>query len=261
MALASVTFYETTPEERVQRYNDDLRAFHNLRQAVKLRYAEVVDYRDYEEKVRKLMDEHIRATGTSVITELVSIFDVEQFRAEVEKLGTPTAKADTILNRMRRTITERMDEDPAHYRRFSELIEETIQAYQQGRIDQMEYLSRAQAALDGLLAGQQRGTPAQLARYRHAPAYYGVLRESLVSYGLSDEQIAEVAIGQEQIIAASSITDWVSNLDVQKRIKRDLDHQLYAVEQATGLSFDLDQLDVLIDQVLEIAKARSRRGA
>src|SRR5262249_13654817 len=259
VALASVQFYETTPEARIRGYKDDLRFFHSLRQAVKLRYAEAVDYRDYEEKVRKLMDEHIRATGTSVITELVNVFDAEKFDAEVEKLGTPTAKADTILNRMKRTISERMDEDPAFYRRFSELVEETIEAYRQGRIDQLEYLSRAQSVLDQMRTGHRSGEPEQLKRYRHASAYYGVLREPLAAYGLDDDRIADIAIHQEEIIEANKITDWTTNLDVQKKIKRELDNHFYDVERETTREFDIDQLDAMIDQVVEIAKARDSR--
>jgi type I restriction enzyme R subunit len=260
LALSAVPFYETTPEARIQRYKEDLRDFHQLRQAVRLRYAEAVDFHAYEEKVRKLMDEHISATGTSVITQLVNVFDAEKFDAEVARLGGVTAKADTILNRMKRTITERMDEDPALYRTFAELVEETILAYRQGRIDQLEYLRRAEQALEALRAGGRGGEPPALARYRDARAYYGVLRERLTGYGLSDERIAEVAIAQEQLIEAGKVTDWETNLDVQKRIKRQLDRQLGEVEREAGVEFDLAQLDVLIDQVLEVAKARGRRG-
>lgn len=226
---------------------------------MKLRYAEMVNYGEYEAKVRKLLDEHVRATSTSVISALVNVFDAEKFDAEVARLGTPTARADTILNRMKRTISERMDEDPAFYRRFAELVEEAIQAYRQGRIDQLEYLRQAEATLATLRQGLPAGAPAQLKRYRDAPAYYGVLRERLTGYGLSDERIAEVAISQEAIIEAGKVTDWVGNLDVQKRIKRQLDRQLGEVERETGVTFDLDQLDVLIDQVLDVAKARDRR--
>ena len=158
---------------------------------------------------------------------------------------------------MKRTISERMDEDPALYRRFSELVEETILAYRQGRIDQLEYLRRAQGVLDQLRSGQRGGQPEQLTRYRHAAAYYGILRDSLVAYGLSDEHIADVAIAHETIIEANKITDWTVNLDVQKKIKRQLDHQLGEVEREADIEFDLDQLDVLIDQILEVAKARN----
>jgi type I restriction enzyme R subunit len=256
VALASVQFYEETPAARIQRYKDDLKFFHNLRRAVKQRYAETVDYRDYEEKVRKLMDEHIKATEVTTITTLVNIFDAERFDAEVERLGTPAAKADTILNRMKRTISERMDEDPAFYRKFAELVEETIQAYRQGRLDQLDYLQLAQQQLAQLLSGRDSSQPEQLYAYRDAPAYYGVLREPLTSFGVENERIAAVAIRQEEIIEAHKVTDWTTNLDVQKRIKRGLDDCLYELEQAVGKPFDLVQVDLMIDQVLEVAKAR-----
>ena len=207
VALASVQFYEETPEARINRYKDDLKYFDRLRSAIKLRYAESVDYREYEEKVRKLMDQHVRATGVSTITPMVDVFDVEAFDAEVEKLGTPTAKADTILNRMKRTITERIDEDPAYFRRFSEMVEETILAYKQGRIDQLEYLRQAESHLDAMRSGRSDGLPSQLTRYQHAPAYYGVMRESLAPYGVDENSIADLSIRQESIIEAHKVTD------------------------------------------------------
>ena len=53
--------------------------------------------------MRKLLDDHVKASGTQTLTELVNIFDVEKFDEEVARLQTPVAKADTILNRVNRT--------------------------------------------------------------------------------------------------------------------------------------------------------------
>lgn len=256
VALSTTQFYEDTPEKRINLYKNDLKFFHQLRQSVKMRYAEAIDYRDYEEKVRKLMDEHIKATGTSTITELVNIFDAEKFDAEVEKLGTPAAKADTILNRMKRTITEHMDEDPTFYRRFSELVEETILAYRQGRIDQLEYLQQAEKVLDQMRSGYDAGLPSELSRYQHAPAYYGILRLALSENGLRDNDMTELAIQIEQTIESHKVTDWTTNLDVQKRIKQHLDEMLYELERRHNLTYTVEELDMLIEQVLEVAKAR-----
>jgi len=258
VALASVTFYENTPEERIQRYKDDLKFFHGLRQSAKMRYAEAIDYREYEDKVRKLMDEHVKATGTTIITELVNIFDAEQFDAEVERLGTPVAQADTILHRMKRSITEHMDEDPAYYRRFSELVEETILAYRQGRIDEVQYLGQAQGHLQKMRARRNSGQPESLQQYRHAAAYYGVLRDSLNTYGVGDEQVADLAIHGEQLLEDLKITDWDTNLDVQNRMRSKLDDQLFDLERESGIEFSEDELDILIEQVLAVAKARDR---
>lgn len=259
VALASVQFYTNTPEERIQVYKDDLAFFHNLRRSAQLRYAETVDYqRDYEEKVRKLMDEHIKATGTTVITPLVNVFDAEKFDAEVEKLASPTAKADTILHRMQRTVTEHMDEDPAYYRKFSELIAETIRAYREGRLSELEYLAQAESQMDNLRTRRDNNLPGDLSRYRHAPAYFGALNEQLGSYAIDPGQLAQAAIRQEEIIESFKVTDWAGNLDVKQQIRRALDEHLYELERGLDLALTSAQLDALIEQILEIAIARDR---
>ncbi|MCA9883445.1 MAG: type I restriction endonuclease subunit R, partial [Anaerolineae bacterium] len=258
VVLSTTQFYENTPERRIHTYKSDLKYFHDLRQSVRKRYAEAVDYSDYEEKVRKLMDEHIRATGTSIITERVNIFEADKFDAEVEKLGTPGSKADTILNNMKRTITERMDEDPALYRRFSELVEETILAYRQGRIDELEKLAQAEALLHQIRSGHTSGLPQKLTRYQHAPAYYGILQVALNEYGLDADRLADFAIQSEKIIESYRITDWVSNLDVQNRIKRALDEMIYELEQQLGDPLPPEAVKMLIEQILEVAKARDK---
>jgi type I restriction enzyme, R subunit len=258
IALASVSFYAETPEVRIKRYKDDLKFFHDLRQSIKLRYAESVDYRDYEARVRKLMDEHIRATGVETITQLVNIFDSERFDAEVERLGTPTAKADTILHRMKRTISERMDEDPAFYRKFAELVEETIQGYKQGRLDELEYFRVSDDLMQQMRSGRDNSQPAQLARYLDAPAYYGVLRQRLAVYNIDDSRLADAAIEHEAIIERHKITDWSNNRDVQNIIKRELDDYFYEMERALNLELPLAELDMLIEEMMEVAKARAR---
>ncbi len=260
VALSSSSFYQQTESARIERYKDDLRWFHSLRQAVKLRYAEAIDYRDYEAKVRKLLDDHVRATAIATITELVNVFDAEKFDAEVARLASPVAKADTILNRMKRTIIEYVDADPALYRRFSELVEDTIAAYRQGRIDQLEYLRRAQRQLDELRAGVRSGAPSKLTAYPQASAFYGVLHEPLAAYSLSAEQIADLAIAQHEAVERSKVTDWVNNVDVQNQMKQRLDTTFLDLERATDIKIDVAQLDLLIEQIIAVAIARSRHN-
>lgn len=203
VALGSELFYEETPEKRIRRYKDDLKFFHNLRQAAKQRYAETIDYRDYEAKVCGLMDRHIKAEQITRITELVNIFDVEAFEQEIAKVIGANAKADTILHRLKKTAIERMEQDPAFYRKFSQMIDETIQAYRDGRISEAEKLQQANELLDQAQSGQDSSLPHQLRAYRHAGAYYGLLEESadeLGFNGLAADDIANLAIAFEDII-------------------------------------------------------------
>jgi type I restriction enzyme R subunit len=50
------------------------------------------------------------------------------------------SKADTIAHRTKKTISERMDDDPAFYAKFSKMLEDAIAAFQQKRLAEIEYL-------------------------------------------------------------------------------------------------------------------------
>ena len=70
MALSSTRFMEQTPDSKVEKYRkDDLAFFMNLRSAVKRRYAEVVDFKEYEAKIQKLIDTHVTTGNVEKVTD------------------------------------------------------------------------------------------------------------------------------------------------------------------------------------------------
>ena len=117
VALATMQFLRDTPEKKIRGYKDDLAFFLKLRVSVKQRYAEEVDYKDYEKRVQKLIDTHVHSEGILQVTPPVNIFEKDAFKQEIEKLESVASRADTIAHRTARTITEKMDEDPVFYRR------------------------------------------------------------------------------------------------------------------------------------------------
>ncbi len=155
------------------------------------------------------MNQHITSSEVKPITELVNIFDHEAFAAEVEKIEGTAAKADTIAYRVKKTITERIAENPIVYRRFSQLITVTIEAYRAGRLSEAEYLKQMHDILKQTQQGSDRNIPAQLHRYQHAPAYFSVLQnilesslEGLVNV-IPEELLANMAIEIEKVIEMS----------------------------------------------------------
>lgn len=259
VALSAVSFYDTVPEAQIQAYKDTLRDFHNLRVSVKQRYAESIDYQDYERRVSDLLDKHIHSSNVLPITEQVNVFDVERFQSEVDKIDGIAAKADTIAHRIKRTASENMDKDPAFYTRFSILITKTIADYRQGRIDEAEYYKRSHEILRTFQSGHDDSTPDKLSGYRDAGAYYGVIHEPLASYapaaGVLDERIADIAIHMEHIIEDHKITDWTNNEDVKKGIRREIDMYLGGVD----LPLRDGDIDVILDKVLSVAQQRSKQ--
>jgi type I restriction enzyme R subunit len=257
VALSTVAFYETTPEVRIQIYKRDLKFFHNLRMSVKLRYAEAVDFRDYEQKIRKLLDTHIDAQGVKQLTPEVEIFDPEQFDELVEGLSTPRARAEAILNHLKRTAIEKMETDPAYYRNFSQLIEETLKAIEEERMSELEALDFAKSLKDQETSGYRKDIPQRLRKLRDAPAYYGVVRETLSYDRLSEEVLTDIAIQVEALIEGQKIRDWVDNPDVLNHMRNQIEDYLYAVEGEQDTRFSNVELDEIIEQVIDIARKRS----
>ena len=264
VALSTVCFYQEMPESQVNHYKADFRFFHNLRISVQQRYAETIDYKDYEQKIRNLMNQHITSSEVKPITELVNIFDREAFAAEVEKIEGTAAKADTIAYRVKKTITERIAESPVVYKRFSQLISETIEAYRAGRLSEAEYLKQMRDILRQTQQGSDSMIPARLHHYQHAQAYFGVLQSILGSSldGLIDvipeELLADMAIEIEKVIEKRKIRDWINNRDIHKSIMNDIEDYLYTIKAQYGLSVTGVEMDLVLEQVLEVAKQRDR---
>ena len=264
VALSTVYFYEQTPESQVSRYKADFRFFHNLRISVRQRYAETIDYKEYEQKIRNLMNQHITSSEVKPITELVDIFDREAFAAEVDKIEGTAAKADTIAYRTNKTVTERVAENPVAYQSFSQRISETIAAYKAGRLNEVEYLTQIQSILENVQQGTGNAIPERLHRYQHAQAYYGILQTLAGPASEKLETIepetflADMAIRIEELIEQHKIRDWVMNRDIHKDMMNDIEDYLYTIKDQYGLSLSSVEMDLLLEQVLEVAKQRDR---
>ena len=70
LAFSSIDFHKNTDEKTIQRYKEDLAFFIKLRIAVLQRYSDVVDYKQYEGQIQKLIDTHIQTEEVETITEL-----------------------------------------------------------------------------------------------------------------------------------------------------------------------------------------------
>lgn len=259
VAFGSEVFYEETSESLINRYKRDLKYFHQVRQSVKQVYAETIDYKEYEDKIRKLMDKHISAKGVTQITNLVNIFDVEEFDAEVAHVIGENTKADMILHRLKKTALENMDKDPAFYRKFSQMIEETLQAYREGRISEAEKFRQAAELLAHMREGQDTSLPDSLRQHPHAPAYFGELQDicTNIDVDVQDEQLALLSIECEDLIESRKIRDWVTNSYVQAQMKNDLEDCLFDFQRANKLTLSNGSIDTIIDNLVGIAIQRN----
>ena len=126
-AFSLANFYDSTPTETVERYKRDLKRFINLRTAVKRRYGEMIDFRDYEKRIEKLLHDYVSATEIKqVVLPPINISTYLRVADTEDKLSSDAAKADMISSNMKQDFLERMIENPALYEKLSILLKESL---------------------------------------------------------------------------------------------------------------------------------------
>lgn len=260
IALSSVGFLEATPEAKVQKYKSDLRFFLKLRASVRKRYAEAVDFKDYEARIQKLIDQHVGTGEVEQITELVNIFDADAFAEEVDKLVTTASKADTIAHRTKRTIHDRMHEDPAFYRRFSEMLEDAIRSFREQRLSDADYLRKVSEIAECVRNRTGDDIPVELSHKDVAKAFFGVLHEIFAEYNRDgfEPRAASItaSITMDEIVQKHRIVNWTNNVDVQNRMLTALEDYLFDLKDLHGIDLTFEDIDRILDMTLDIARSR-----
>ena len=262
--LSTEYFHDTHTEAQIERYTSHATFFQSMRRSVRVRYGERVDFDKYDARVRKLLDRYVSADEVQRIVNPVDVFDKEAFHAEIREVGkTPAAKADAIAHRVKRTTEERMDENPALYKRLSELIRQAIEDFHQQRIDQLEYLQIVEG-LEGEMESEGTSTvPYRLQNRPDARAYHDAVVQALDENADRDdidvptfdqEALVEIALKVRDIVREHTIVDWGDNNDVKNDIRNDVEDYLYLQK-----SIPLDVLSPILDDVIRIAKSWSEK--
>jgi len=243
--------------------------FLKLRLAVMERYSDVIDYKQYEGQIQKLIDTHITTERIETITELVNIFEKDKFQQEVENTIGKAAKADKIASRTAKHITEKMEEDPAFYKKFSQMLREAIADYEAKRISEAQYLTRVQHIMNNVLMHTDNDIPEQLKNRDIAKAFYGLTAEAL-SGKIQDNQVrkqvaTQTALQIDELIQHSvldngrPIIDWQFKTNITGKLLIEIgDYLIDEVRDKYNVDLSFREMDKIADDCIEVAKIRYR---
>ena len=265
LALSSVDWDKQTSEKDQKRYKESLGFYAKLRAAVRNIYSDTIDFKAYEKQIQKLIDQHVTSHEVRAITDLVNIFETDRFEEEVEKVVGTAAKADMIASRTTKHINERMEADPDFYKRFSDLIRETIADYRSRRISEAEYLKRMQEIKDNVLQKSDHTIPKSLREKPVAQAYYGLNNRHLESIVSDENKRKEIAVESglriDEIFRNhlypndTLIVDWMKKSDLINKISLEIgDYLLDDIRDKYNLDLSFQQINELTEKYVEIAK-------
>jgi type I restriction enzyme, R subunit len=267
LALSAIQFHNEVDVKVRDRYKEDLTMFLKLRLAVVARYSDTVDYSQYEGQIQKLIDTHITTGKVEVITELVNIFDKEKFQQEVENTAGKAAKADKIASRTAKHISEKMEEDPAFYKKFSQMLKETIADYETKRITEVQYLAKVQQILENVLLHTDGDMPEILKEKDTAKAFYGLAAEAL-SQKMKDHVVAkqisaQVAVKVDELIKEAvfdngkPIIDWQYKTNITGKLLIEIgDYLIDEVRDKYEINLSFAEMDEIAGKCIEVAKIR-----
>lgn len=255
-AKQSQVFYESVPREKQKRYVDDLRFFTELRSSVRRRFTAEVDVRPYEQRIQKILNLNTVSSEVSQLTEMIDIFDREAFEREVEKVESLKGKADVIISRTKKTITEKWQEDPVFYERFSRMLDRILEDYRRKRLSDAERLNKAREVMHAVRDRTGDAVPGVLKHHEVAKAYFGWTHKRLESYASKESNVSEIAaqlaLAMDQQINALRIVNWKDNDDVKNQMATAIEDAVLA----SGVPMPFEEIDELIKDILDIALRR-----
>lgn len=267
LSFSSIQFYKEVEEKTIKRYKEDLTMFLKLRLAVVERYSDLIDYKQYEGQIQKLIDTHITTEKVETITELVNIFDKEKFQQEVENTIGKAAKADKIASRTSKHISEKMDEDPAFYKKFSQMLKETIADYEAKRINEAQYLNKVQEIMNNVLTHTDSDIPETLNDNDAAKAFYGLsiesLNEKMQDNIVKKEISTQAALNIDEMIRdavldnGKPIIDWQYKTNITGKLQIEIgDYFIDEVRDKYHINLSFGEMDEIANKCIEVAKIK-----
>ncbi len=260
LALASTTFLEQTPEKQIHIYKKDLKFFRNLRAEASIRFQERVDFSEYEPKIRKLLDTHVGAGEVEQLIEPIDLLNTEQREEALGKENqSDESKADMIASATRHSIEQEFEKDPAFFTKFSKLLEDTLAALHEKRLQAAEALAKIKDIAVKVATHTGDDVPEQLVGNDMARRYYGTVQEELKVYTTAKPDVgATIALAVVNRLEPHKVRDWTNNTDALNAMRREIDDIFFDVADEYGLEFPLELQDKLIDKCLEIAIANEK---
>ena len=252
-ALSSQSFFEDKAftEADIRHYKADLKWFSELRKIIRQDAQETVDYSEYEGQIRDLIDRYV--TGLDVVPGEQPIL-IDPVASTPEQWSEEKTKNETdkIKTRTKKTIEERLGDDPYAKKVFSALLKEAIEKAE-SMFDykaQFKLFSELEAMVE---ARDVPGLPVESFKgNRHAQAYYGAFKLVLgndftnLESDKSDALIDE-AFEIDKVVNRAVAENSLNPVGIEQDVRKNLLPRLFSL-------IGLDKAKAMLDEIVQILR-------
>jgi type I restriction enzyme R subunit len=245
------------PDPAANPFLPDLKALGKVVIGCRNRYRdEHLDIVGCGEKVRALIEEHVRATGVDPRVPPTKLFDVE-FEQVLAAQSNDRAKASEVEHAIKAHLKVKLDDDPEYYQSLSLRLEEIIQKYQNKweELVQQLLLFRDGMEQEKTQANQDLGLSETEAAF-----YRSLMKAITASTGedaLDEETHQRVLDLTKELVSefqeATQIVGFFDKWDEVARIKRQIKRSI--LDQPFG---DKELVDAVTERFMDLGKRHFR---
>jgi type I restriction enzyme R subunit len=233
-------------------YRRELKKFMELRKTTTLMHEERVDFSRYKNALVKIMDDNIKAEEAKLLTEEINITDKELFDKAIAEIGSDKSKAEAIAAQTKRTITEKFDNDPEFYGKFSKKIGEILESMRAKKLADIEALKQLKLITDDVLHKKDDSLPEVVAKTPGVDVLYRNLRGDL---NLEEVTYIKTVLDIYQVLSKNARVDWWKNLEMKRVMRNSIDDYLYdEVKVRLGVELSVDQIESIVNDVMKLAE-------
>ena len=260
VALQSATFFEDksfTDQDR-QHYKDTVKQLSSLRQIVQQDAGERVDYDQYTEQVKKLLDKHV--VGVEV-KEPEGVYDVGKMGMQQQPEDWSEEKTrnetDIIKTRVTRMIEQELRDDPYAQEAFSKLLRQAIEEAEQLFDHPLKQYLLFHSFEEQVQARRLDDIPDVFAGNQHAQAYFGVFKKLLPEAfaGLdkaAQEKWTNLAFEVDQVVDVAVAENSINPQNIEADIRKKLLPLMF--KECKALGGGMDQAKKIVEMVVQITR-------
>ena len=266
VALQSATFFDdkSFSDDDRRHYKETVKQFSSLRQLVQRDAGEKVDYDEYAEQVKKLLDKHV--VGVDV-KDPGGVYEVGKMGQKQEPEDWSEEKTrnetDIIKTRVTRMIEQELRDDPYAQEAFSKLLRQAIEEAEKLFDHPLKQYMLFREFEEQVQERKLNDIPDAFSSNRHAQAYFGVFKKVLPeALAVMDQQVQEkwvkLAFDIDQSVENSVAEHSINPQNIEADIRKKLLPRMFQECKAIGAG--MDQAKKIVEMVVQITRIGINRG-
>ncbi|EEO01049.1 type I restriction-modification system restriction subunit R [Vibrio cholerae 12129(1)] len=260
VALQSATFFEdkSFSDQDRRHYKETVKQFSSLRQLVQQDAGERIDYDEYAEQVKKLLDKHV--VGIEV-KEPGGVYEVGKMGQKQQPEDWSEDKTrnetDIIKTRVTRMIEQELRDDPYAQEAFSKLLRQAIEEAEKLFDHPLKQYMLFREFEEQVQDRRLNDIPDAFAGNRHAQAYFGVFKKVLPeALAVLDSQVQDkwikVAFEIDQAVETSVAENSINPQNIEADIRKKLLPRMF--HECKAIGGGMDQAKKIVEMIVQITR-------